>query len=439
MRRVWQFTATIGTARTGVPPVGWDKAYFSLRILTTCGLGFLCYVISSFSATAQLPPMDGGFGGPPGGFMAPPGSFGPPFPMEMRDRGDFRRGGDRGSDLSPEERADRYVGFMSRLDENQDGFVSKEEIEDSRFARFIVPRLSERTGKDVSNGFRISEVREGLINYYRREQEGAGEPSSSPAPFASSGSGGQTSAPEVKVLKWGPPGTVPGFGVTATSAPRPQGFGISAASGGSNSSSEARSDSPGSSASPAAASSQPATQSENQEESRGESPPPPPIDERIRRYAESLMQRYDENKSGILEKDEWSKMRGDWAPGDRDGDGNISKDELAGRLAEMSGVRRPSGAEDDRPSPPATAAPVAVKRYRFSSPYDRMPDGLPSWFRERDKDRDGQVMMAEFADRWAEDTYRQFAKYDLNGDGVITPKECLKTERVAAARGATSG
>ncbi len=358
---------------------------------------------------AQPPWMGGGFGGPPGGFGGPP--------MDGGFRGDFRGRDSRGSESSAEERAERYVGFMSRLDENQDGIVSKEEIQNSRFAQYIIPRLSERTGKDVSNGFRISEVREGLIKYYRDQEQGGSGQSSSPGQSSSGSANNSSPPPEVKILKLGPAGTVPGFGVSGSPAAlRPQGFGVPAAAATSTSGSQ-----------PA---SQAASSPERREERREEpSPPPPPIDERIARFADGLMQRYDENKNGVLEKEEWSKMRGDWAPGDQDGDGNISKEELSRRLAEMNGGQQSRGGET-RPeaSSSASASPVSTKKYRFSSPHDRLPDGLPSWFRERDKDRDGQVLMAEFADRWTEATYREFAKYDLNGDGVITPEECLKAK-----------
>jgi hypothetical protein len=34
--------------------------------------------------------------------------------------------------------------------------------------------------------------------------------------------------------------------------------------------------------------------------------------------------------------------------------------------------------------------------------------------------------MAEYSQVWSESMAREFAKYDLNGDGVITPEEALK-------------
>jgi hypothetical protein len=36
--------------------------------------------------------------------------------------------------------------------------------------------------------------------------------------------------------------------------------------------------------------------------------------------------------------------------------------------------------------------------------------------------------MSEFATVWTDDKAREFAKYDLNGDGVITADEWLKVD-----------
>jgi hypothetical protein len=56
---------------------------------------------------------------------------------------------------------------------------------------------------------------------------------------------------------------------------------------------------------------------------------------------------------------------------------------------------------------------------------ERLPKGLPSWFARNDTDADGQVMMAEYMTDFTDSKAAEFAKYDLNGDGIITPDECL--------------
>jgi hypothetical protein len=66
------------------------------------------------------------------------------------------------------------------------------------------------------------------------------------------------------------------------------------------------------------------------------------------------------------------------------------------------------------------------KSYRFLTAQERLPTGLPDWFKQKDLDGDGQITMAEFATSWTEATAAEFTKYDLNNDGVITPDEVLK-------------
>lgn len=65
------------------------------------------------------------------------------------------------------------------------------------------------------------------------------------------------------------------------------------------------------------------------------------------------------------------------------------------------------------------------KNYRFLSPHERLPDGVPEWFLEKDTDFDGQVKMAEFSSNWSESIVAEYTKYDKNFDGFITPAECL--------------
>jgi hypothetical protein len=63
------------------------------------------------------------------------------------------------------------------------------------------------------------------------------------------------------------------------------------------------------------------------------------------------------------------------------------------------------------------------KTYRFTPAEDRLPNGLPSWFKSRDRNKDGQVAMSEYRSSWTASAVRDFTRLDANGDGVITPKE----------------
>ncbi len=53
--------------------------------------------------------------------------------------------------------------------------------------------------------------------------------------------------------------------------------------------------------------------------------------------------------------------------------------------------------------------------------------GLPDWFLQK-MDAAGQITMAEYSNTWTEATVKDFQKYDLNRDGIITADEVLKVE-----------
>ncbi len=79
-------------------------------------------------------------------------------------------------------------------------------------------------------------------------------------------------------------------------------------------------------------------------------------------------------------------------------------------------------------SPAADAKPVPRMPSRFKTPQERLPKGLPAWFLAK-ADADGQITMAEFTDNWTPEKVAEFARYDLNHDGIITAAECLKVEK----------
>jgi len=155
---------------------------------------------------------------------------------------------------------------------------------------------------------------------------------------------------------------------------------------------------------------------------------------KIRRYAESLLKQYDKDKSGVLEPEEWKKMRGDPRRSDSNDDGIITVDELHSRLSSYS-KRRGSWSS----SPASSSRRSKPVGYRTSGKADgrtygsrgrrELPEGLPSWFSLRDRNGDGQVAMAEFASSWTDAKAAEFLRWDLNGDGLLTPAECLAAEK----------
>jgi len=96
--------------------------------------------------------------------------------------------------------------------------------------------------------------------------------------------------------------------------------------------------------------------------------------------------------------------------------------------------RRGSSQNDDVAETPSS--------YRFLSPTERLPEGLPSWWSTKDRDGDGQVVMAEYASDWSDARVSEYLQYDVNGDGVITPREAIDAQgrgvRVSPPSGSSS-
>lgn len=177
---------------------------------------------------------------------------------------------------------------------------------------------------------------------------------------------------------------------------------------------------------------------------------------KVLRYAHWIVLKYDENGNEQLEQDEWKWMRGNPQLVDSNSDGVITVEEFTNHVARY-GLRRnirlalpkdaPS-ADDYEPMPgtdgesdaarkskaqtPRAAVPKASvkapksgRTTKFYVPTTRLPKGLPDWFRQRDKDGDGQVTLAEYSPGASDTALREFTRYDRNRDGVVTPEECV--------------
>ncbi len=402
----------------------------------------------------------GGFGeGGPPMFVRPEGmQGGPPW---MQNRGfPFPGGGAPGGGppgaggpgRSEGDRSSRYEGFLRSLDANQDGIIDPREVPEDR--RRFLGFAASRAGLDPSQPIPISRALESMRSRSgssdSRGQSGSGSSGDSGRSGQSgSGSSGQSSAstPQTPL--------VPGFGVPE-GMPAVPGFADNALAMTPTSrflvnSSSAQSSRGGSSRS--------SSSSSGSRDSDRE--------QRSREFAEGLLRRYDSNRSGRLEREEWSQIRGDPQEIDRNRDGVITLDELAARVASF-GERRdgpagppgmpggpfsapggPFGPPGGPPpgtgggssasgatsgsSPSSSSAPSGGSKFvRFKRPHERLPSGLPSWFIEKDKDEDGQILMSEFTTDWSDSRVAEFLRYDLNNDGMITPDEVLKAPQVAS-------
>jgi len=187
-------------------------------------------------------------------------------------------------------------------------------------------------------------------------------------------------------------------------------------------------------------------------------------------YAKGLVKKYDKNGNMMLDGDERQSLRPPASLADANNDNVITTEELVARLS--GPAPKPSGAasststsaaadgdkgprEGERSSffgsrrsgsdrsesdsnSAATSKRVltwtgggkagddekkARRTYRFTPASEKLPTGLPSWFKSQDKNGDGQVAMSEYSRTWSKSTVAKFRGYDLDDDGVITAKE----------------
>jgi len=116
------------------------------------------------------------------------------------------------------------------------------------------------------------------------------------------------------------------------------------------------------------------------------------------RLSGEIMGRFDANRNGRLEYQEVVKLGFPANEIDVDINGEITREELQDYLNQVQ--------EE------ATAA----------------VEGLPEWFTQMDKNRDGQVAMSEYAKEWTNEKLTEFSSYDANRDGLITTEEVLQPE-----------
>jgi Ca2+-binding EF-hand superfamily protein len=327
-------------------------------------------------------------------------------------------------------RGSRTEALLQSLDLNHNGVIEANEVNPQQLAE--LQSRARRYGVDVTLPLSIDKFREAMQTYYNNagNRRGPNPTTGKPAPDA--GSNTAAAAPASRVLVSGSggasatPSSNSSTGQATTWSSSSSSYGSSAGAGGSA------------------------------------------IDSRVRNYAAALLRKYDKNHNGQLDREEWSELSGDWKSADLNGDGIITLDELtawlmnrsrsrsqsssptssssstaattsstaattSGTAATTSGTTTtPATAAGGTTTAPATAAgPTNVLRrsYHFLSPSERLPSGLPEWFRRKDVNGDGQVTMAEFSDTWNDAVAAEFAKYDLNGDGVITAQECLEAQR----------
>jgi len=197
---------------------------------------------------------------------------------------------------------------------------------------------------------------------------------------------------------------------------------------------------------------------------------------KVARYAAVIVQRYDSNGDGMLQREEWEKMPGTPQAIDLDGDGQITKDELVWYLTHYGKTRTihrtvmldlsepykfdPANLQRFHPVVPRAITPPVTdpeaqesesegaeavmkaneelidddlyqkmleeRKVPAARPYYVLPEslrGVPRWFILLDKNGDGQISLAEFAPTLAPRDVLLFKRLDKNNNGFIEPDE----------------
>lgn len=312
-------------------------------------------------------------GTPPGGSQPGRPQPGGPQPSGSSSRSeDYAR-----------ERASRMEGFLRNFDANGDGTIDPSEVTDERQKRML-GYMAQRYGFEVGKPIQLSKLREAMTQ--PRSSQSRGESDKS------------------KQEEDDQPPLVPGFGVSGSSedAPAIPRFGQRV---GRQLVGSATAASPA--AKPAGGSAKPPAEPVNE-------------NEKIRKYANLMLQKHDDNKNGRLDRDEWEGVRPDPQRADRDNNGVVTLDELTAALVGYSKDRSPG---DDW---------AAFNPYRAMTRWERLPDELldKDHFMELDTNGDGQVAMVEFTVAWDDSHAREFGFKDRNGDGLITPQEWIAADAI---------
>lgn len=175
------------------------------------------------------------------------------------------------------------------------------------------------------------------------------------------------------------------------------------------------------------------------------------ITDQDRREAERAFGYYDRNRDRKIDAEEMKRSRygSDLPLFDRNRDGIITLNEMEYRYAQRrlnneGGSSTASRGRDSRKSSDKVKKPETKwrerqgddrKSYRIPAPIEGTQEGLPDWFPRDDADGDGQVAMAEFSVTWSDSVMSDFNQFDLNRDGMITPRECLKAGENGVVRG----
>lgn len=151
--------------------------------------------------------------------------------------------------------------------------------------------------------------------------------------------------------------------------------------------------------------------------------------------SDELFRRMDRNQNGVIDYEEMSEnLKAEKDKWDANKDGVIDREEFREYIKawqeKQQAERQQQQAEDQRGSlPPGSAGddyvpPVDLDKKVMVLRAGKLGDKMPAWFTEHDIDKDAQVALWEWKERGSD--IEEFRKWDLNGDGFITPDEVIR-------------
>jgi hypothetical protein len=162
---------------------------------------------------------------------------------------------------------------------------------------------------------------------------------------------------------------------------------------------------------------------------------PEEFEARLKKETDAYFKRQDQNGDGVLNLDEMSpSLRANYKKFDKNKDDLIDYDECkeymrAKLKGELDGQKGENKKGDDKKgsSSSGTFEIIIELSVLEERPVvytgTQLPAGLPAWFAELDKDKDGQIGLYEWLG--AKKPLSEFKAMDRNQDGFLTPDEVL--------------
>ncbi len=138
--------------------------------------------------------------------------------------------------------------------------------------------------------------------------------------------------------------------------------------------------------------------------------------------------KWDTNKDGVIDMNEYREYMKAWQEKYQPKDGQKPAVTTSSSNPGDSRGTLPPGATIGGDEPPAYDLDKKVVVLRAG----KLGDKMPSWFTEYDTDKDAQVALYEWKEKGGDLT--EFRKWDLNGDGFITPDEVLRVIAMAGGK-----